>query len=110
MMTRKYKIINNIEPIKIWVWALVSLVFICVFCYGFMVRNTIVSIVSRQNMDNQLAVLNSKVSDLEAQYIKMKNNVTPEMAYSLGFSAVTNQKFVTRDVKNSSLSLVTPAN
>ena len=61
-------------------------------------------------METELAVLNSKVSDLESVYIMAKNEITPELALNLGFINLTDQKFVTRNTKTDGLSLVTPGN
>ncbi|MEI6190836.1 MAG: hypothetical protein WCP24_00525 [bacterium] len=110
MSNRKDKRINNSEPLKVWIWSLLGVFVFCLFSYVYLVRGAIVNIVARQTMETNLAVLSSKVSDLETQYIKAKNNVTPELAQSLGFIAVSdaNQKFVTRDTKVSGLSVLTP--
>lgn len=59
-------------------------------------------------MESELSVLDSKVIQLEAEYIKAKNSITGELAQSLGFVEASDQKFVTRKVKNPGLSLVTP--
>ena len=110
MTIRKDKRINNSEPLKVWIWSLLGVFVFCLFSYVYLVRGAIVNIVARQNMETNLAVLSSKVSDLETQYIKAKNDVTPELAQSLGFIAVSdaNQKFVTRNTKASGLSVLTP--
>jgi hypothetical protein len=101
---------NNSEPLKIWIWSLITVFFFGLFSYGYCVRGTIVNIVARQNMDSQISVLHSKVSVLEAQYLKAKNNITPELAQNLGFVAVIDQKFVISEVKVPSLSLVNTSN
>ena len=107
-MTRKNKIINNIEPIKIWVWSLAVVFLFSLFSYGYFIRVTTVNIVSRQNMESELTVLNSKVVDLESTYIKNKNSISKEKAYSLGFIAVSDQKYVKKITEKSGLSLITP--
>jgi hypothetical protein len=101
------KRIDNSEPLRVWFWSLVVVLFICIFSYGFCVRGAIVNIVDRQSMESELAALNSKVLNLESEYIKAKNAVTLEKAYSLGFIAVSDQKFVTRSAKNPGLSVLT---
>ena len=110
MTIKKDKRINNNEPLKVWIWSLLGIFVLCLFSYVYLVRGAIVNIVSRQNMETKLVVLDSQVSDLETQYMKAKNNVTPELAQSLGFVAIadSNQKFVTRETKISGLSVLTP--
>ena len=108
-MSKRYnKRIDNSEPQRVWFWSLVGVLFICIFSYGFCVRGAIVNIVNRQSMESELSALNTKVLNLESEYIKAKNAVTLEKAYSLGFIAVSNQKFVTRSTKNPGLSVLTP--
>jgi hypothetical protein len=106
MFKRKNKKINNREPLKIWFWSLIGIFIFCIFSYGYCVRGTIVNIVERQNIENEISVLNSKINDLESEYIKAKNNITPELATSLGFVSVSTHKFVTKSVKNPGLSWV----
>ena len=107
-MTSRNKRINNSESGKVWFWSLVCMACLALFIYGYMVRGTIVNIVARQNIETELSILSSKVTDLESAYIKAKNGVTEELAYSMGFIPVTNQKFVSRGARTSSLSLITP--
>ena len=108
MSTRDDKRINNREPLKIWFWSLIGVLFLCLFSYGYLVHGAIVDIVKRQSMETNISLLNSRVLGLESDYIKINNNITPALAQSLGFVAISNQKFVTRDITNPGLSLVTP--
>jgi len=108
MFNKKNTISNNREPLKIWVWSLVSVFVFCIFSYIYLVQGAIVNIVARQNMETELSALNSKVVDLETQYMKAKKTITPELAQGLGFVVVSNQKFVTRNTTNDSgLSVLT---
>jgi amino acid permease len=109
MFSRKNKKINNCEPLKIWFWSFVTVIIICVFSYGFLLRGSIVNIVERQNKENLISSLSSKVSDLEAEYLKSKNNITEDLALSMGFVSNEGQKFVVRSVATPGLSLVTPS-
>lgn len=110
MTKRRDKRTDNGQPSKVWFWALACLIIFCVFSYGFLFREIMVDIVARQNMDKNLSVLSSRVVSLESDYYKAKNAITPEMAASLGFIAVSGQKFVTRDANNPGLSLVGSGN
>jgi len=108
MSIREEKRINNNEPLKVWFWSLLTVFFLCIFMYGYLVRGVTVNIVERQAMESELSFLNTRVLDLESEYIKVKNDITPELAYNIGFVTVSSQKFVTKDTKNPGLSLVTP--
>ncbi len=110
MLRKKQKRIDNSENKKIYFWSLLFVFFFCLFSYGFLVRGAIVNIVARQNMENDLTALSTKVIDLESKYIKVKNNITLERAYALGFGAVSEQKFVLKNVKTPGLSLLTQNN
>lgn len=109
MSNRKRKNNNSIEPLKIWFWSLIGIFVFCLFSYGYCVRGAIVNIVTRQNMESELSLLDSKVIQLESEYIKVKNSITSELAQGLGFIEASNQKFVTRKVKNPGLSFVAPS-
>jgi hypothetical protein len=90
--------IQNTEQPKAIFWALLVVICLCLFSYGYMVRAAIVNIVTRQDIEKEVAVLSSKVLKLESEYVKAKNNVTLDSAHDLGFIAVSSQKFV--DNKN----------
>ncbi len=106
----KNKKINNCEPLKKWFWSFVMVFVFCLFSYGYCVRGAIVNIVERQNMETEISALNTKVVKLESEYIKAKNNITPELAANLGFVALTNTKFVAKSVNTPGLSLITNEN
>lgn len=108
MMNKINNKVNNGESLKVWFWTLLGVFVFCLFSYGFCVRGAIVNIVARQNMEAELSSLNTKVVNLEADYIKAKNNVTPELALNMGFVTPVHNKFVTKNVKAPGLSLVTP--
>ena len=111
MTLRKDKRIDNSEPLKILTWSLLAVILICLISYGYLIRGSIVNIVARQNMETQLSDLGSRVSDLETEYLKAEGNITPELATSMGFVAVADQKFVMTAVRPApGLSVLTPGN
>ena len=110
-MSKKFKKrIDNNESQKICFWLFLGIFCLCLFSYGYLVRGAIVNVVERQNMENDLSALNSSVLNLESKYFELKNNVTPELAESLGFVTVSNKKFVNKDIKASGISLLTNNN
>ena len=107
MSLKREKRTNNGESMKIWFWLAVTFFVIGIFSYGFLFRGVMVSLVARQAMESNLTALNVSVLSLEADYLKAKNNITPELATSLGFITPTNKKFVMINSVNPGLSLLT---
>jgi hypothetical protein len=108
-MQKKNKKINSSQP-KVYFWLLVSIFFFCLFSYGYMVQGSIVNVVARQSMEEEISLLNSSIIDLESAYIESKNAINLDTAYSLGFVPGNNQKFVTRNNSGLGLSLITNNN
>lgn len=106
MFRQKVQKINNQESTKTLFCLFIMIIFVCLFSYGYLIRDTIVNIVSRQNIENQLSVLSSDIISLESQYIKVKNAVTLESAQNMGFVSVLAPKYVNREVKGPDLSLI----
>ena len=88
---------NQIEKIeyreKKVFWTLFSVFVFFLVSYGVLVNNTIMNAVAKQNMEKEMATLNSDVNSMEFNYLNMKNNITMERALSLGFVAVSEEKF-----------------
>ncbi|MEN9649477.1 MAG: hypothetical protein RL094_444 [Candidatus Parcubacteria bacterium] len=78
-------------------WAQVGLIVAMISMYMYLVNKTVWNVVARQQAESSIVSLNSKLSDLEFQYITSKNNITLEMAQSLGYESTHNTVFVTRD-------------
>jgi len=110
ILGKKNKIINNCEPAKLYFLLLVLVFIISIFSYGYLVRGVMVNIVSRQNMETEIVSLSSRVLDLESLYIKARNNVTQDLARDLGFVTIKKQKFVTRNITDPGISLLTQDN
>ncbi len=108
MLKRKEKRIFCQEPTKICFWSGVGVLILCLFSYGYFVRQTIVNIVARQNMESEITELSAKILTRETAYLKAKNEITEELAENKGFIAVSRQKFVVQSVKTPGLSLVLP--
>lgn len=107
MSNWKNKRIGNSEGTRIWFWSLTAVLVFSSFSYGYLVRGAIVNVVARQNIESQLSTLNTKVLNLESEYINIGNSITPEKAQSLGFVPVSSQKFVLKDASRPGLSVLT---
>jgi hypothetical protein len=84
----------------------VSIVVVLVL-YGYFVNETVFNIVSRKNLESEIATLNSDIGALELKYISSKNNVTLEYAYAKGFKDVTSTTYVARPTDSAALTLHT---
>jgi len=88
---------NQIESIdlreKQIFWSLFSVFFVLLFVYGYLVNTTILNAVAKQNMQSEMISLNSNLNTLEFQYLNLKNKITIDYAKSLGFVAVSYDKF-----------------
>jgi hypothetical protein len=73
--------------------------------YGYFVKQTILNVVIRQEIEEKMADLGSHVSSLEVRYIELKNRINLDFAYSLGYRDVPEVKFVSRSTLDKVLTL-----
>ena len=101
---------NQIEKIeyrekKIF-WTLFSVFVFFLIAYGVLVNKAIMNAVAQQNLQQDLASLNSNVDGLDFQYLNMENNITIDTATADGFVAVAAEKFaVIGDARANALSV-----
>jgi hypothetical protein len=88
-------------------WLIFSFSVFFIISYGFLLNNTMMNAVSKQNMEKKMLSLSSDVNSLEFQYLNIKNSITLGLAQSKGFVAVSSDKFATihSAQKNISLSI-----
>lgn len=91
---------------KIAVWLLGILIVSSFVLYMFFVNQAVLNVVAREEIENDLAGLNAKVSELEFEYISLKNSITIKYALDRGFEEARDVAFVERD-SGSSFSLNT---
>lgn len=75
------------------------LVIICLlslFTYIYAINATARNVAVRQNLEKQITDLSTNLDSLEFTYIALKNNVTLELAYQLGFREVKSPLYVSR--------------
>ncbi len=53
--------------------------------YGYMVNQTVWNAFNKDQAESQIVAMNSKIGDLEFQYMTLSNNISIEKAYELGF-------------------------
>jgi hypothetical protein len=96
--------IQHITTKKIF-YTLSGVLMLLVLTYGYMLNTTILNVVARQKAQTQIALLSSDTSDLETSYIALQNDVSINLAYSLGFKDVSNPQFLYRNNSAIGLSL-----
>ncbi len=75
-------------------WSLLGILVISAFFYMYFINTTVHNIVVRQNLESEASTLTLALGNQEFQYIKARNSVTLQLAYSLGFKDVREKSFV----------------
>ena len=87
--------ITNEANQKLIVWGfLVGILFLSSL-YIFFVHRTVFLVVEREAAVEKFASLNSELTNLQSRELKLSNQITAELAYSLGFKEAT-PTFITR--------------
>jgi hypothetical protein len=66
------------------------------FLYALFLIQTTINIVERRNAEASISSLQSRVGQLEFEYITLRNNLSIEYAYELGYTDAPDAKFVLR--------------
>ena len=62
----------------------------------FFISSSIINGLVREETEQEIALANSHLSELEFEYLTKKNTITLEMARDMGFTAIIDKSFVTR--------------
>ena len=91
--------LNTIDRVSVTLfWSLLSVLIVLVGFYGYMVNKTVWNAFNKDQAEAQILALNSKLGDLEFEYMSMSNNVSIEKAYALGFqNASSSTLFASRE-------------
>ncbi|MAF59605.1 MAG: hypothetical protein QF858_00120 [Candidatus Pacebacteria bacterium] len=77
-------------------WALIGLSLVLLASYGYFLGKSIVNVVVREEMEIEIALVNSEISELEFTYLEKKDKVNRALASELGYVQVPQKKFVVR--------------
>ena len=95
-MRRKSTNITAIALQKKIFWAIFGLI-LCLFAlYGYFVSKSITNVLLREEIEENMLVVNGEISRLEFAYLVQKNTVTLQFAYDMGFKDITSKEFVAR--------------
>ncbi|MCI5108347.1 MAG: hypothetical protein MRY49_00685 [Candidatus Pacebacteria bacterium] len=97
------KFISQLHKEKIMFWLLAITIVSSFIAYMFLVNSTVLNIVKREEVGNSLATLNTKVSELEFEYITLKNSIDIEYALDRGYVPAENITFAGKKDTNLSL-------
>lgn len=76
--------------------AIATIFFMLCSMYVTLIHQTIRNVAARQLLETEMSMLNTKIGELEFRSISMKNDVTIDRAYALGFNDADDMKFVSR--------------
>jgi hypothetical protein len=76
---------------------LITLTLILGVVYGYFVKQTIVNVVERKEIEEEMADSGSRVSNLEVTYIELENKIDLDFAYFLGYKEAGNVRFISRN-------------
>ena len=99
-MTTVTKTLNTIDRISATLfWSLLGMLIVLLGTYGYMVNQTVWNAFNKDRAEADIVALNSKLGDLEFQYMSLSNNISIEKAYELGFQNATGKTiFASREM------------
>lgn len=77
-------------------WFLATVCLISLGAYVYAVNSTARNVALRSELERQVVNLNTELAGLEFQYIKLKNEVTLEIAKELGYQEVRQPLYISR--------------
>ena len=81
---------------RVFFFSLILLVVASFSLYMFFLGRTIFDLVDRKNVESEIRLASSRISELELQVLDYNNQVTLQKAYDLGFVNNGDPKFVSR--------------
>ena len=88
-------------------WYIVGVSVISLFAYIYAINAAAHHIAVRQNLEKEVALMKAELGSLQFTSIALKNGITIEKAYELGFTEVRRPLYVSRDASAGSLTFNT---
>ena len=95
--------ISRIEK-RIFYVAVFLFIFVSIF-YAYFVNQTIRNVAKRENIESEIKMATSNMSELESQYLSKKNNLTLNYAYSIGFKKVNEINYIYKGTETNVITL-----
>lgn len=74
----------------------ISILFVLFLAYVYFVSAAVAHVVVRQELSQEITEVQTKISELEAEYILAKDDVALEMAMERGFTVTEEKVFVAK--------------
>ncbi|MDO8424231.1 MAG: hypothetical protein Q7S54_01300 [bacterium] len=82
-------------------WFLAGVAICSLALYIYAIEATARNVALRENLETRVTEAESKLSSLEFAYIKLKNNVSMELAHQYGFREASSPLYVSRSYQGS---------
>lgn len=89
---------NNVSHVQrdiFWATSIALVVTVALYC--FFLAMSISNVAIRQDVNDKIVTLSSKVAQLEFQYVSLQNGVTSEVAKSKGYVAQVPVAYVAKE-------------
>ncbi len=86
-------------------WTLVAGCLAAIVLYAFLVNKAIFQAVEAKQLSSSIGEISARLNVLQSKYISVQSGATIAKARELGFSEITNQRFISRKSLSSILSL-----
>lgn len=88
--------IKYIKNKQIIFWTLIGIIVLSAVFYVALVTKTVNNVVERRAMESKVATMSVNLSELEFEYISLKNNINLELAQEKGFVEVKTPYFASK--------------
>ena len=87
------------------IFGLLALMLVTLFVlYVYLVNKTVLNVVARENIQNQVSTLSGQVGQMEFQDIGLRNGITMALASNYGLEQVSASQFLERTSQPAALS------
>ena len=77
-------------------WTILLLLASLVVLYIYFVSKSIVNVIVREEIEQDIVAMQTEISELESMYLQQKNRINMPLAQSLGFRELPEREFVVR--------------
>ncbi len=82
---------------KMLFFVLASILIVIFGFYAYLVNKTIMNVVARGKVEQNISSLSSSIGDLEFKYMTIRNGITIDLAYAKGFLDAEPTQFISRN-------------
>mgnify|MGYP003393103141 CR=1 FL=1 len=94
-MSYKIKTISYNHRVRFF-WTLIAVSSLALFTYIYTINVTARNIAERETLEREIERISTNLDSLEFSYVKLKNNVTLELALGRGFRETRNPLYISR--------------